>query len=46
MFKRLNVLLLYLTAYHPQTDKAGKYTNQITKIALQFYLADLDDICD
>lgn len=38
MFKYLDVSLLYITMYHSQINSQSKCTNQIMKIALQFYL--------
>ena len=43
MFDCLGVHLLYFTTYHPQTDEQSECTNQTTKIALQFYIATLDE---
>ena len=34
IFDKLGVKLLYLTAYHPQTDGSSEHTNQTTEIAL------------
>ena len=38
LFDELKVKLLYLTAYHPQTDGFSERTNQSVKIALRFFL--------
>ena len=46
IFKRLGVELLYLTAYHPQTDGSSKRTNQTIEIALCFYIHTLEKLSD
>jgi len=38
LFKRLNVSLLYIIAYHLQADRQSKCINSIVKIVLHFYL--------
>ena len=38
LFKRLDVALLYSTAYHPQTDGSSERTNQTVEIAMRFYV--------
>ena len=38
IFERLQVKLLYSTAYHPQTDGISERTNQTAEIALRFYI--------
>ena len=43
LFAKLEVKLLYSTAYHPQTDGASKRTNQTVKIALRFFVHSMDD---
>ena len=37
MFYDLNCFLLFLTAYHSQTDSLLKQTNQTTEIIIQFF---------
>ena len=44
IFDKLGNKLLFSTAYHPQTDGASERTNQTVEIALQYYLATLNDI--
>ena len=43
IFDKLGVKLLYLTAYHRQTDSSSERTNQTAEIALQFYMHTLED---
>lgn len=43
IFQRLQVTLLFATAYHPQTDGSSERTNQTAEIALRFFLAALED---
>ena len=38
IFYRLDIELLYFTAYHPQTDGSSERTNQTAEIALRFYI--------
>lgn len=38
IFEKLQVKLLYSTAYHPQTDGMSERTNQTAEIALRFYM--------
>ena len=38
LFKKLGVGVFYSTAYHTQTDRSSKRTNQTVKIALRFLL--------
>ena len=37
LLERLDIKFFYSTAYHPQTDRASKHTNQIAEIAFCFY---------
>lgn len=37
LFARFHAKLRYNTAYHPQINRAREQTNQIIKIALQFF---------
>ena len=46
LFTKLGVNLLYLSAYHPQTDGQSERTNQTVKIALQFLLPTLENPSD
>lgn len=46
LFKGMKVKLLYSTAYYPQTDGQSKCINQTAEIALQYYLAALDNVRD
>jgi len=41
IFKQLKVDLLYLTAYHSQTDSSFKTTNKTVEIALQYWIMTL-----
>lgn len=41
LFKQLNVNLLFLTAYHSQTDSSFKVINQVAEIALHHWLITL-----
>jgi hypothetical protein len=43
LFTRLNVFMLYFTAYHSQTDDVSERTNQTLKIALRYYIQELHD---
>ena len=43
IFERLNVSLLYFTFYHSQTDDASERINQIAKIALRFFIHELQN---
>ena len=42
LFEKLQVKLLYSTAYHPQSDGQSERTNQTTEIMLRFFVAGLD----
>ena len=42
IFEKLNVKLLYSTAYHPQTDGQSERTNQTAEIMLRFFVAGLE----
>jgi hypothetical protein len=44
LFTKLNVFLLYFTAYHPQTNDVSERTNQTLKIALRYYIQKLHDL--
>ena len=41
LFKRLDVALLYSTAYHPQTDGSSERNNQTVEIVMRFYVKTL-----
>ena len=43
LFEKLGIQLLYLTAYHPQTDGRSKWTNQMTETMLQFFIGTLEN---
>ena len=43
LFKRLEVKLLYSTAYHSQTDETSKRINQTFEIALRYHIQTLID---
>ncbi len=38
IFKQLKINLLYLTAYHSQTDDSSETTNKMIEIALQYWI--------
>ena len=38
LFKELEIFMLYLTAYHSQTNESSERTNQTTKVALRYYI--------
>ena len=42
IFEKLDVKLLYSTAYHPQTDGQSERTNQTAEIMLRFFVAGLE----
>ena len=42
IFRLLGVNLLFSTAYHPQTDGRSEKTNEISEIALRFYIHSLE----
>ena len=46
IFDILGVLLIYLIAYHPQTNGASKRTNKTTKIVLRFLINGLNNPLD
>ena len=39
MFEKLEIKLLYLTAYHLQVDKQSERSNQTFEIALRFQIS-------
>lgn len=41
LFKQLHVDLMFLTAYHPQTDGSSEATNQVAEMALRHWLTTL-----
>ncbi len=43
LFTKLNVFMLYSTAYHSQTNDVNERTNQTLKIALRYYIQELHD---
>ena len=46
LFNRLNVRLLYIIAYHSQTDDASERTNQTLEIVLRFHIQMLQNVRD
>ncbi|KAJ9307466.1 hypothetical protein DTO217A2_2938 [Paecilomyces variotii] len=46
LFRRLDVQLLFSTAFHPQTDGQSERTNQQAEIALRYFLSALDTPTD
>jgi hypothetical protein len=43
LFTKLDVFMLYSTAYHSQTNDVSERTNQTLKIALRYYIQELHD---
>ena len=43
LFARLGVKLLYIMAYHPQTNGSSKRINQTVEIALRFFVHALEN---
>jgi hypothetical protein len=43
LFEKLEIFLLYSTAYHSQTNDVSERTNQILKIALRYYIQELQN---
>jgi hypothetical protein len=43
LFEKLEIFLLYSTAYHSRTDDVSERTNQTLKIALRYYIQELRD---
>lgn len=43
LFEKLRIKLLYSIDYHSQTDGSSKRTNQMVKIALRFFVYNLNN---